>query len=230
MDRCTVVIGPQSHLDALRARAGSNGAGEVLAFNDAEARSALEAILSRRPNIVTLERLFATTPRGAALINRIKADPELSSVEIRVASHDGDYSRVSPRRTPPAVASIVVVPPASGPAVLAQLDWRGTRRAPRFTMKDNTELQVDGGLAKVVDLSSIGAQIVSKSSLRPQQRLRVTLADDLGIVRFGAAVAWAAFEIPKGATRYRAGIEFKDAEGKEVEAFAHRHKIRGVSA
>ena len=235
MDRCTVVIGPQSHLDALRARAGSNGAGEVLAFNDAEARSALEAILSRRPNIVTLERLFATTPRGAALINRIKADPGLSSVEIRVSSHDGDYSRISPRRTPPAVASIVVVPPAPAPAAAspappAQLDWRGTRRAPRFTMKDNTELQVDGGLAKVVDLSSIGAQIVSKSALRPQQRLRVTLADDLGIVRFGAAVAWAAFEIPKGATRYRAGIEFKDAQGKAVEAFAHRHKIRGVSA
>jgi len=233
---CTVVIGPQTHLDALRARANSNGGGEVLAFNEAEARNALDAILSRKPTIVTLERLFATTPRGVALINRIKADPGLSSVEIRVASHDGDYSRVSPRRTPPAVAPIVAAPaarpptPAAAPvAAVAQLDWRGTRRAPRFRMKDNTELQVDGGLAKVVDLSSIGAQIVSKSALRPQQRLRVTLADDLGVVRFSAAVAWAAFEIPKGTSRYRAGIEFRDAEGKEVEAFAHRHKeARGV--
>src|SRR5947207_6433837 len=235
MDRCTVVIGPQSHLDALRARAGVNGAGDVLAFNDAEVRNALDAILSRRPTIVTLERLFAATPRGAALINRIKADPDLSSVEIRVASDDGDYSLVSPRRTPSAVAAIVVAPPAPAaaapsPAPLASLDFRGTRRAPRFRMKDNTELQVDDGLAKVVDLSSIGAQIVSKSALRPRQRLRVTLADDLGIVRFSAAVAWAVFEIPKGATRYRAGIEFKDAQGKAVEAFAHRHKIRGVNA
>ena len=237
MDRCTVVIGPQSHLDALRARAGVNGAGDVLAFNDAEVRNALDAILSRRPTIVMLERLFAATPRGAALINRIKADPDLSSVEIRVASHDGDYSVVSPRRTPSAVAAIIVAPPAPAPAAaapspapLASLDFRGTRRAPRFKMKDNTELQVDDGLAKVVDLSSIGAQIVSKSALRPQQRLRVTLADDLGIVRFSAAVAWATFEIPKGATRYRAGIEFKDAQGKAVEAFAHRHKIRGVNA
>ena len=229
MDRCTVVIGPQSHLDALRARAGVEGAGDVLAFDDAEARDALDAILSRRPTIVMLERLFAATPRGAALINRIKADPDLSSVEIRVASHDGDYSLVSPRRTPSAVAAIVVAPPAAAaptPAPLASLDFRGTRRAPRFRMKDNTELQVDDGLAKVVDLSSIGAQIVSKSALRPQQRLRVTLADDLGIVRFSAAVAWATFEIPKGATRYRAGIEFKDAQGKAVEAFAHRHKTR----
>ena len=239
MDRCTVVIGPQSHLDALRARAGVEGAGDVLAFDDAEARDALDAILSRRPTIVMLERLFAATPRGAALINRIKADPDLSSVEIRVASHDGDYSVVSPRRTPSAVAAIIVAPPAPAPAPaaaapspapLASLDFRGTRRAPRFKMKDNTELQVDDGLAKVVDLSSIGAQIVSKSALRPQQRLRVTLADDLGIVRFSAAVAWATFEIPKGATRYRAGIEFKDAQGKAVEAFAHRHKIRGVNA
>src|SRR5213082_3015965 len=158
MDRCTVVIGPQSHLDALRARAGVEGAGDVLAFDDAEARDALDAILSRRPTIVMLERLFAATPRGAALINRIKADPDLSSVEIRVASHDGDYSVVSPRRTPSAVAAIIVAAPS--PAPLASLDFRGTRRAPRFKMKDNTELQVDDGLAKVVDLSSIGAQIV----------------------------------------------------------------------
>src|SRR5438552_7346451 len=137
MDRCTVVIGPQSHLDALRARADVNGAGDVLAFNDAEVRNALDAILSRRPTIVTLERLFAATPRGAALINRIKADPDLSSVEIRVASHDGDDSLVSPRRTPSAVAAIVVAPPAAAaptPAPLDSHDFRGTRRAPRFRL------------------------------------------------------------------------------------------------
>jgi hypothetical protein len=143
-------------------------------------------------------------------------------VEIRVTSHDGGYSRVSPRRTPPAATAAAAASVARPPE--PQLDWRGTRRAPRFRMKDNTELQVDGTLAKVVNLSAIGAQIVSKSSLRPQQRLRITLADDLGVVRFNGAVAWASFEIPKGMTRYRAGVEFKDAERSEVEAFAHRHK------
>jgi PilZ domain len=217
-----VVIGAQQYLDALLERARSNGGGEVLAFNDADALRALDTITKRKPGLVILERLYAATPRGAALISRIKADSSLASVEIQIASHDGSDSIVSPRRTPPDTIATAPAPVARPPE--PQLDWRGTRRAPRFRMKDNTELQVDGSLAKVVDLSAIGAQIVSKSALRPQQRLRITLADDLGVVRFSAAVAWAAFEIPQGTTRYRAGVEFKGAEPSEVEAFARRHK------
>jgi PilZ domain-containing protein len=223
-ERCTVVIGAQRCLDALRERAGSNGDGEVLAFTDADTLRALETITKRKPSVITLERLFAATPRGAALITRVKADPALASVEIHITSHDGGYSRVSPRRTPRDTAASAAASAAQPPE--PPLDWHGTRRAPRFRMKDNTELQVDGAVAKLVDLSAIGAQIVSKSPLRPQQRLRVTLADDLGVARFNAAVAWASFEIPKGMTRYRAGVEFEDAEPSEVEAFARRHKTK----
>lgn len=216
---CTVVIGAQAYLEALSQRAASNGDGEVLAFADTDALNALDVITKRLPHVITLERLFAATSRGAALINRIKADPSLASVEIHVVSHDGGYSRVSPRRTPLAAS------PAAAPATTedGQIDWRGTRRAPRFRMKDNTEAQIDGMPAILIDLSTKGAQIISKVALKPQQRLRVTLADDLGVARFSAAVAWASFEIPKGVTRYRAGIEFKDADPKPVEAFAHRH-------
>ena len=75
-------------------------------------------------------------------------------------------------------------------------------------MVAGTEVQVDGASAEVIDLSVIGAQIVSPSALRPQQRVRITLADDGGVVRINAAVAWASFEIPKSTPRYRAGIEF----------------------
>ena len=222
LEPCTVVIGAPNYLDAMRERASSNGGGEVLAFTDADALRALEAITQRRPGAIAIERLFAATSRGAALINRIKADPALASVEIRIVSHDGEYSRVSPRRTPPQA----VTAEAAAPAV--QIDWRGTRRAPRFRMKANTEVQVDGTPATVIDLSAIGAQIVSKAALKPQQRLRMTLVDDFGTARFNAAVAWASFEIPQGVTRYRAGIEFKDAEASAVEAFALRHKNEGA--
>src|ERR1700737_1990853 len=110
-------------------------------------------------------------------------------------------------------------PPTGRP----QRRGRGTRRAPRFRMRDDTDAQVDGGAATLIDVSAMGAQIISKAALKPQQRLRIVLADDLGIVRFSAAVAWASFEIPKGVTRYRAGIEFQDAEAEAVEAFAKRH-------
>jgi hypothetical protein len=217
---CTVIIGAQHHLEALRERAAADG--EVLVFSDEDALAALEAITKRRPQAVTLERLFAATSRGAALINRIKADPALSFAEIRVVSHDGEYSRVSHRR-----ASAPAAAPAGAPVAVAesapQLDWRGTRRAPRFRMREGTEAQVDGTPATLIDLSAMGAQVVAQAPLKPNQRVRITLADDAGVVRLNAAVAWASFEIPKGVTRYRAGIEFKDAQADTVEAFAKRH-------
>jgi hypothetical protein len=121
-----VFIGQPDRLPALVERAGAAGApgaidGEVLEFSDADALQALETITKRRPKVITFERLFAMTPRGAALITRIKADPKLDDSEIRVLAHDSDYSRVVPR------PSKVAPPP---------LDQRGTRRAPRFKMKD----------------------------------------------------------------------------------------------
>jgi hypothetical protein len=237
-ERCTVVIGAPEFLEALRARAVTEG--EILSFGDKEPLKALEAITMRSPRVVTLERLFAATSRGAALINRIKSDPALASTEIRVESHDGSYSRVSPRRAPapPPAAQLetkttaptgtIASPDASREPttvpLTAAIDFRGTRRAPRFKMAEGTELQVDGALAKIVDLSTMGAQILSQAPLRPQQRVRITLADDLGLVKFHASVAWASFEIPKGVSRYRAGLEFKDAETGAVDAFCRRHQ------
>jgi hypothetical protein len=52
----------------------------------------------------------------------------------------------------------------------------------------------------------------------------MTLADESGVVRFNATVAWASFEIPTGTPRYRAGIEFTDADAQTVGAFAERHR------
>ena len=86
-------------------------------------------------------------------------------------------------------------------------------------------MQLDGALVKMADLSVGGAQVLSQYQLKPQQRVRMILADDLGMVRLNAAVAWALFEVSQGIARYRAGIEFKDPEVKSVEAFCMRHKI-----
>jgi hypothetical protein len=221
---CTVVIGAPQLLDALREQAGDGG--EVLTFSDRDPLAALDAINSRRPRVVLLERLFAVTSRGAALINRIKADPALAPTEIRIVAHDGSYSRVSPRR-PGSVIAIETTPvdvavPAPHPP--ARLDYRGTRRVTRYKMDEGTEVQVDGASAQVIDLSVIGAQVVTLSPLRPQQRVRITLADHAGVVRCNGAIAWASFEIPNSTPRYRAGIEFTDAQPAAVEAFCRRHQ------
>lgn len=238
---CTVIVGAIELHEALRRCAPENS--EILTFSDSEPLKALEAISARQPDVIALGRLFAATSRGAALINRIKADPALAATEIRVVSLDGTY-RVSRRRTPvppqpseqtpsdsstPAVAEPeitmeVLTPPPAADAPSQNLDYRGTRRAPRFRMAEGTEAQVDGTIATIVDLSRIGAQILCPASLKPQQRVRMILGDDLGLVKFSASVAWASFEIPKGKSRYRAGIEFNDAEASAVDAFCKRHK------
>ena len=99
-DPCTIIIGALDFLPALKERASSIN-GEVIAFADAEALRALEAIHKRKPSVVALHRLFAVSPRGAALINRIKADPSLRLLEIRVLEHNSDYTRVIPRPAAP---------------------------------------------------------------------------------------------------------------------------------
>src|SRR5207253_4790971 len=94
---CTVVIATADVLPAAEQRASSFG-GEIIGFNEAQAIQALETVFKRKPGVVAFERMFAITPRGAALINRIKADPRLAKTEVHVVSHDSDYSRVSPRQ------------------------------------------------------------------------------------------------------------------------------------
>jgi hypothetical protein len=83
---------------------------------------------------------------------------------------------------------------------------------------------VDGNPATLIDLSLVGAQVISASTLRPNQRLRMSLPDAIRPIRFSAGVAWAAFEMPKGGPRYRAGIEFYDADADAVGRFIDSNK------
>src|SRR3954449_13182866 len=135
-----VVIAATNLMPALQERLA--GEGELLAFADTEPIQALQAILEQRPSLIVLERLFAATPRGAALINRIKTDPQLGHAEVRVMSHTGDYSRVvsKPSRvqSPAQVAAGTgsALPDAPAPEAPAPgLDWQGTRRAERFRVR-----------------------------------------------------------------------------------------------
>jgi hypothetical protein len=231
MNSCSVLIGNADVLSALKDRA-SNLEGELLAFTDGDALIALEVITKRRPRMIALERDFAATPRGTALINRIKADPSLEHAEIRVIAHDSNYSRIvlRPAATPSAAEPGATPEPGSvsgAPAAAKPLaaDQRDMRRAPRFKIAGSLEVLIDGNIAMLIDLSVIGAQVVSPTVLKPNQRVRMALNDNLGNVRFNAAVAWASFEIPpSGGPRYRAGLSFFDADQHAVEAFCARHK------
>jgi hypothetical protein len=229
----TVLIASPEHLPALKEREDLSGA---QAFSDADALRALDVITRQRASVVALERLFAASSRGAALINRIKADPSLSGCEIRVVAHDTAYSRVTRPAQPAGGASPVSPAPAPAPSTApaavaeapapaaAPLDKKGTRRAPRHRIVEGVEVMIDGNPAALVDLSLVGAQVVSPTILKPNQRIRISIADGPRPVRFSAAVAWASFEIPKGTPRYRAGVEFFDADTAALTRFIENKK------
>src|SRR3954467_12274618 len=102
MPAAALVIAAENLTPALRERVKVDG--EILTYPDPEPIQALQTIMEQRPGLVVLERLFAATPRGAALINRIKSDPQPAHAAVRVMSHTGDYSRqvVKPSAASPA--------------------------------------------------------------------------------------------------------------------------------
>lgn len=217
----TVLIAEPDHLSALRKRKEFS---DALTFSDSETPTALEAILTHKPGVVAIEKIFAAKSRGAALINRIKADPTLISCEIRIVAHNSSYSCVSPRKSAAKTAVAVAEPPS---APVAPLDQRGTRRAPRFSIIEGIEMTIDGNPAMLVNLSVIGAQVVSAVLLKPNQRVRLSFTEGSKTIRFNAGVAWSAFELPKGEARYRAGIEFFDADADAVSRFCDTNKSDG---
>ncbi len=203
-------------------------ADEVLAFADADVLRALDAIVGRHPGRVVLERQFAGSSRGLALVNRLHADPSLQPLDVQVVSVDQDRpaSRKAPPPPPPEPPAARKPQPAAGTAEPQPLDKHGTRRTPRATIAPGVHIVIDGTAVRLIDLSHFGAQVVSTGALKPGQRLRVTLVDANGAVRCTAQVVWARFELPatpQMGAHYRAGLEFLEAEAAAVTAFATRH-------
>ena len=208
---CTVLIAQQDALPALVERAATIG-GELLAFSERDVLRALETIITRRPSVVALAQRFAASARGAALIGRIAADPALAESTIRVYSVD---------TMPDAPAPTAAMTPAVGATVL---DEHGTRRARRVAMVGVVEILLDGNPATLVNLSTLGAQVTSSTVLRPNQRVRIAIADGELTIRPQGTIVWASFEMPPGGgPMYRAGLAFVGPDTAALEAFCSAH-------
>ena len=210
----TVLIAAPEHLSILKSRPEL---ADSISFPDADVLQALEAITSLRPAVVALEKVFADTSRGAALINRIQADPSLKECDIRIVMHQGG-TEIVPREPDP----VYVVPTET----LSPVDYRGTRRAERFNITSGVEVQIEGNPAHLVNMSTVGLQVISPTILKPNQRIRLTLSSQPGAARYKSVVAWASFELAQGVPRYRAGIEFLDgADQATIVKFLKKHKV-----
>jgi hypothetical protein len=210
-----VIAGPQ-HLATVCDRLSGV---EVLPFADKDVLDALATISTKRPSRVVLERQFASSSRGAALVNRIKADPALASVVVEVMN-----AEVRERQPEPGPA-----PAAAVAGTRAHVDWRGTRRAPRRRMRDGVDIIVDGHAARLIDLSTEGAQVTSTLVLKPNQRVRVSLVDESGSQRLAGLIVWASYELPRAGRPgpiYRAGLSFSHGDAAAIDAFAQRHEQR----
>ncbi|NOT46117.1 MAG: PilZ domain-containing protein [Acidobacteria bacterium] len=105
-----------------------------------------------------------------------------------------------------------------------ELDAHGTRRATRVKIEEGIEVLVDGKVATLLDLSVVGALIISTTVLRPNQRVRFSLPDPDRTIRISASVAWATMELTREGPRYRAGVEFFDADSELLRQFCDQHR------
>lgn len=177
---------------------------DLLVFADADAQHALDVIHERRPHVVVLEQMFANTSRGEALVKQIRLAPQLAGIEIRTLSAERSSSLGAGGLATGMVLANLAQPLTQMPGPI--------RRARRVRMSEGVRLLVHGAPATLIDLSTIGAQVVSPTILRPSQHVRVVLMDDdAAPLRAAASVAWSTLELSRDAATYRVGIAFEAA-------------------
>ena len=235
----TVLIGREGALARLRTQLATET--DVKMFTDRQVREAVEFIATAHPAIVALDEEFAASARGEALVGRITDDPALTACDVRVLSLEPRAVTAGQSRA--AGNGLTMVPSAPGDTSAATttttttaavvtptpvLDQRGTRRAPRIRLASGIPVTVDGNAAELVDLSAVGAQVVSTIILRPNQRVRLALPEGKRSLRCAGWVVWATFEMPQGQQpRYRAGLKLTGIEGESLQSFAERHREPG---
>jgi len=214
----TVVVADPQRMTALRD--GLPTPGRVLRYPTSNLASALESIRANQPGLIILDGNFLHGEFGHGFLERIN-NLGLPKVVLQQAVFDhGHWTMVPLDQKPPEQR------PADNQRVVAvKSAGLETRRAPRFLVKDIADAIADGAPIDVVDLSVLGAQMISQPMMRPNQKIRVGLPDPNGPIQLFASVAWSVYEkaANKPAPHFRVGIEFSDAEKDALDEYCRRH-------
>jgi hypothetical protein len=223
-----IIIADPTCMGAIRETASIPG--RMMPFGSNSLGSAMESVRAYRPKIVALDALVAQTPSGITFLDRVE---QLSIPKCKVlllVEHDGHWSTIPrgsagnlPQARPagaPAPSKQVVATRPAAPAEIVS-----TRRVPRFLVKDSLDVTVESGCAHLVDISVLGAQVVSLPVLRPGQKIKVSLPDTDDTLNVIAQVAWSLFERTQLQIEphYRVGLEFTDAAQQALEGYRQRH-------
>jgi len=213
----TVLIADPTRMAAFRQ--GVRLPGRVLRFVSSNLVLAFDSIKTNQPGLVAIDGKFAETPEGRALIDRIHQLSIAGSQTRLVARLNGEWATI------PLPFRAAATGAAAAPKIDAKAVGLNTRRAPRFPMLDPLQAVVENRKASLVNLSVLGAQVVSTPVLRPNQTIKVALPDTPESLLVTAHVCWALFEQPEDAPEpyYRAGMEFTEAAQQALEDYCRRH-------
>ena len=206
-----VIISTPEHVRTLRKRLADPA---VAVFADTDSLQVLEAIQTKRPTIVALNKMFAETARGAALVAHIKGDPRLSGIDLRVLIED--ENKVPLLIADQATSSEKALLETSRP-----LGRAGTRLAVRYVM-DRRAIVVNGDPCRLIDLSITGAQVLLPMRVLPNEPVRLILSDDAGETRFPGTIVWSVAVPTQGSIEYRAGIKLSKPDAKWIESYCHQ--------
>ena len=206
--------------------------GRVIRFTDNKLTAAFESIQLNHPRLVAIEAPFAQTPQGQAFVERVEKLGVRGSTIQLIVQTNGRWT-ATPYGGQPEVAQAggaaqagrngaVVAAPAT---VTTPTKGANTRRAHRFKLLDSLNAVVENRQANLVNISILGAQVVSQPALRPNDNVKILLPDANDTVRVTAQVAWSTFEQARMGTEtyYRAGMEFTDAAKEILEDYCRRH-------
>jgi hypothetical protein len=187
----------------------------ILALADVDDQHALAVIERRRPKVVVLMQMFASSARGASFVSQLRGNADLTGLDIRVL----------PAARSPLLGSAEILAGHVLASVAQPLPQGPARRAPRITMPSGIEMRVEGTKAALVNVSPFGVQVVSPNALKPNQQVEL-LIDRYDVdLHTKAEIVWSSIELSRDGMTYRAGIAFPDShpEVLKLEAIAAAH-------
>lgn len=197
MASCLVFL-PRSHgLDPLQHRLEQ--APDVVVIEVGDAMPPPESLAGHKPTLVLLGQTVAWSAPGWQFVERFRLlSPES---EIRVLPSNPGASLLQAGADTPAAPALRA---ASFP-----LPRVPARRSTRRRVSQGTIAIVNGRNAFLVDISPLGAQVLTPLLLKPSQQVSFSLSSG-SPARVRGSVAWSLYELkgPGGVPHYRAGIGF----------------------